>query len=516
MPAHVGHPHRWRILAVLVLGLLIIVMDTTILNVTLKTLADPEVGLGASQAELEWMVNSYTLVFGSLLFTWGVVADRWGRRRSLLVGLALFAVSSLGAALSTTPLMLIAARAIMGIGGAALIPATLATLSEVFDDRERPKAFGLWAASVGMALALGPVLGGFLLDHFAWGSVFLINVPIAVVAIAAIRLVVPETRDPNPGSFDPLGVLLSIVGFTLMVYGIITGGDDGFGAPLAYGPILGGLAVLAILGLVERRSRNPALDVELFRDARFSAAVGAITLAFFALMGMSFSLSFYMQSVLDMSPFATGLTFVPLALVQIVAAPASPRLAQRYGAKIVAAVALGLIALALAGLSQLATDTPLRYVILDTMVLGTGMGLLMPAMTTSVMTAVPRDKAGAGSAVSQTLRQIGGAFGVAIIGSVLSASYRAQIGPTIDQIPGLTGQQRGLVSGSIEATLGFVDKVSPMFPQAKALIRPAQEAYVHAAAVANIVSVAVILLALGVVLLWLPGRAIRAEMKPAE
>lgn len=516
MSSHIGHPHRWRVLAVLVLGLLIIVMDTTILNVTLKTLADPADGLGATQAELEWMVNSYTLVFGSLLFTWGVVADRWGRRRALLSGLALFAVSSLGAAFSTSAMMLIAARAVMGIGGAALIPATLATLSEVFDDRERPKAFGLWAASVGMALALGPVLGGFLLDHFPWGSVFLINVPIAIVAIVAIRLVVPETRDPTPGAFDPLGVLLSIVGFTLMVYGIITGGDDGFTAPLAWGPIVGGVAVLALLGIAEQHSRNPALDVGLFRDARFSAAVGAITLAFFALMGMSFSLSFYMQSVLDMTPFATGLTFVPLALVQIVAAPASPKLAQRFGAKAVAAIALLLIALALGGLSQLKTDTSLLFVILDTIVLGGGLGLLMPAMTNSVMTAVPRDKAGAGSAVSQTLRQIGGAFGVAIVGSVLSASYRGQIGPTIDEIPGLTGDQRDLIGGSIEATLGFVDKMSPMFPQAKALIRPAQEAYVHAAAVANWVSVAVVLLALVVVLLWLPSRAAHPAMKPAE
>jgi MFS family permease len=223
-----------------------------------------------------------------------------------------------------------------------------------------------------------------------------------------------------------------------------------------------------------------------------------------------------MQSVLDMTPFATGLTFVPLALVQIVAAPASPKLAQRFGAKAVAAIALLLIALALGGLSQLKTDTSLLFVIFDTIVLGGGLGLLMPAMTNSVMTAVPRDKAGTGSAVSQTLRQIGGAFGVAIVGSVLSASYRGQIGPTIDQIPGLTGDQRDLIGGSIEATLGFVDKMSPMFPQAKALIRPAQEAYVHAAAVANWVSVAVVLLALVVVLLWLPSRAAHPAMKPAE
>jgi EmrB/QacA subfamily drug resistance transporter len=517
MPSLVGHPNRWRILAVLVLSLLIMVMDTTILNVTLKTLADPKIGLGASQVELEWMVNAYTLVFGSLLFTWGVLADRWGRRLVLLIGLTIFGLASIGAAFSPTPAALIIARIVMGIGGSALMPATLATLSEVFDTAERPKAFGLWAASVGMALALGPVLGGFLLDHFPWGSVFLVNVPVALAAIVGIVLIVPETRDDNPGAFDPLGVLLSIAGLTLMVYGIITGGDDGFDTPLAWGGILAGAVVLGLMVVIERRSRHPVLDVSLFRDARFSAAVGAVTLIFFALMGMSFSLSFYMQSVRGLSPFDTGLTLVPLAAAQIIAAPMTPRLVRDYGTKAVCGAGMFFVALALGGLCFMETDTPLWLIIFDTAVLGFGMGITMAPATTSVMAAVPRDKAGAGSAVSQAARQVGATFGVAIIGSVLSAGYRAAIGPTIDQIPGLTGPQRDLVSGSIEATLGFVDKMAPLFPQARALIAPAQEAYVQAARIATEVSVTAAVIGLVVVLLWLPGRGVRtAALKPAE
>lgn len=515
MAGVIGHPQRWRILGILVLSLLIMVMDTTILNVTLKTLADPKIGLGASQVELEWMVNSYTLVFGGLIFAWGVLADRWGRRKVLLAGLAIFGIASLGAAFSQSPAQLIGARTIMGIGGSALMPATLATLSAVFDNDERPKAFGIWAASVGMALAAGPVLGGFLLDHFDWGSVFLINVPIALIAIAGIVAIVPETRDPNPGRFDPSGIALSIVGLTLMVYGIIAGGDDGFGMPQAWGPILGGAAVLALMVVLEARSSHPVLDVELFRDARFSAAVALITLVFFALMGISFSLSFYMQSVRDLSAFDTGLTLVPLALLQLAVAPRSPVLVQRFGVKAVCAFGMVLVAIALGGLVFIDVSTPLVLVIVDTAVLGLGMGIIMPPATTSIMAVVPRDKAGAGSAVSQAARQVGATFGVAIIGSVLSASYRAGIDPTLANVPGLNAVQRDAIGGSIEATLGFVDKVAPLFPQARQLIDPARVAYVHAASVATEISVVVAVVGIVVALLWLPGKR-QPAYSPAE
>src|SRR5262245_36939212 len=226
-----GHPRRWTILGVLVVSLLVVVLDNTVLNVALRTIADPIHGLGASQSQLEWAINSYTLVFAGLLFTWGVLGDRSGRRRILLLGMVLFGLASLLSAYAHTPNQLIWARALMGIGGAAVMPSTLSIISNVFDPRERAKAIGMWAGAVGLAIAIGPVLGGFLLEHFWWGSVFLINVPIVALGVVLILALVPESRDPKPGHIDLLGVGLSIAGLVALVYGIIDGGEHGFGRP---------------------------------------------------------------------------------------------------------------------------------------------------------------------------------------------------------------------------------------------------------------------------------------------
>src|SRR5205823_7013064 len=222
-----GHPRRWAILGVLVVSLLVVVLDNTVLNVALRTIADPAHGLGASQSQLEWAINSYTLVFAGLLFTAGVLGDRYGRRLTLVIGLALFGAASLVSAYAQNPDQLVGARALMGIGAAAILPVTLSIISNVFDPRERGKAIGVWAGAVGLAVAIGPVVGGLLLEHFWWGSVFLVNVPIVAVGLVGILALVPESRDPAPGRIDLTGVLLSIAGLGIFVYGIITGGDSG-------------------------------------------------------------------------------------------------------------------------------------------------------------------------------------------------------------------------------------------------------------------------------------------------
>src|SRR5215471_15632291 len=246
---------RWVILGVLVVGLLAIVIDNTVLNVALKTIANPVGGLGASQSQLEWAINSYTLVFAGLLFTFGVVGDRVGRKRMLIIGLALFGLGSLLSAYAHSPAELIAARAAMGLGGAAVMPQTLSIISNVFEPHERARAIGIWASAVGIGVAIGPVLGGLLLAHFWWGSVFLINVPVTVLGAAAVFGLVPESRNPDPGKIDYVGVLASIVGLVLLVYGIVQGGD---GAPWTgvgvLGPVLGGLAGLA--GLAGSRAAS--------------------------------------------------------------------------------------------------------------------------------------------------------------------------------------------------------------------------------------------------------------------
>src|SRR6188768_2254823 len=274
--ANTGHPRRWAILAVLVISLLVVVLDNTVLNVAMRTIADPQHGLGASQSELEWAINSYTLVFAGLLFTAGILADRLGRRITLTIGLALFGIASLISAYAQTADQLIWARALMGLGAAAVMPSTLSIIANVFDPRERGRAIGVWAGAVGLGVAIGPIVGGLLLEHFWWGSVFLINVPIVIAGVVLVTVLVPESRDPRPGRIDLVGVVLSIIGLSLLTYGVIEGGEKGFGQPEAWGTLVASVAVLTGFVLYERRIAFPSLDVKLFRIPEFSASVGAI------------------------------------------------------------------------------------------------------------------------------------------------------------------------------------------------------------------------------------------------
>src|SRR3954454_17184449 len=248
-----GHPRRWAILAVLVISLLVVVLDNTVLNVAMRTIADPHKGLGATQSQLEWAINSYTLVFAGLLFTAGILADRLGRRITLTVGLALFGIASLVSAYADSPDQLIWARALMGLGAAAVMPSTLSIIANVFDPRERGRAIGVWAGAVGLGVAIGPIVGGLLLEHFWWGAVFLINVPIVIAGVVLVLALVPESRDPKPGRIDVGGVLLSIVGLTLLTYGVIKGGENPFGTLESWNTIVAAVLVLAGFVLYERR-----------------------------------------------------------------------------------------------------------------------------------------------------------------------------------------------------------------------------------------------------------------------
>src|SRR5262245_18605242 len=372
-PVQTGHPRRWAILGVLVVSLLVVVLDNTVLNVAMRTIADPAHGLGASQAQLEWAINAYTLVFAGLLFTAGILGDRIGRRRILLAGLLLFALASLASAYAQTPDQLIWARALMGIGGAAILPSTLSIISNVFDPSERGRAIGVWAGAVGLGVAIGPVVGGLLLERFWWGSVFLINVPILVAGIVAVALVVPESRNPDPGRVDLVGVALSIVGLIALVYGIIDGGEHGFGRVQALGGIVAGLAVLAAFVMFERRSDHPSLEVGLFRDPRFSAAAGSIGLVFFAAFGMMFFLAFYLQLVRGYTPLQAGLLMTPFAAAQLIFAPRSAAMVRKYGPKAVCAVGLSLVTIGLAGFLAVDAESPIWVLIVLTFIQGAGM-----------------------------------------------------------------------------------------------------------------------------------------------
>jgi EmrB/QacA subfamily drug resistance transporter len=496
-----GHPRRWTILGVLVISLLVVVLDNTILNVALRTLADPVHGLGATQSELEWAINSYTLVFAGLLFSFGVLGDRFGRRRFLLIGLVLFALASLASAYAQTSGQLIAMRALMGVGGAAIMPATLAIISNVFDPRERARAIGVWAGAVGLAVAIGPVLGGFLLETFWWGSVFLINVPVIAAGVVAVALLVPESRDPNPGRIDVGGVLLSVAGLVAVVYGIIDGGEHGFDRPSVWAWTLGGLAILAIFIAWERRTEYPSLDVRLFRNPRFSAASATIGLSFFAAMGTFFFISFYLQLVRGYSPLRTGLLLLPFAVAQLVFAPRSAAMVKRYGARAVSTVGMALTAVAMLGFAFVGADTPIWVVAAIFFVQGIGMANVMPPAVESIMSSLPRERAGVGSAVSNTVRQVAGALGVAVLGSVVAAVYRDRMTGATAALPDVV---RGTASESIAGAYGVADRVGAA---GAPLIEAANGAFIEAMHWAAAGSALIAALGILVVLRWLPGRA---------
>jgi EmrB/QacA subfamily drug resistance transporter len=499
------HRRRWLILSVLIISLVAIVLDNTVLNIALKTISEPKPqgGLGASQSQLEWAINSYTLVFAGLLFTFGVIGDRIGRKRMLMIGMAMFGIASLVSSYAHSPEQLILARAAMGLGGAAVMPQTLSIITNVFDPRERARAIGIWAAAVGVAIAIGPIAGGLLLNHFWWGSVFLINVPLTAVGVAAIMLIVPESKSPSPGRIDYLGVLLSIAGLVLVVYGIIQGGDTGSwlrGDVLV--PVVGGLAVLAGFGWYESRISNPSLDVRLFRDPRLSSAAAAIALVFFAMAGVYFFISFYMQNVRGYSPLHAGLLTIPLAAGQLISSTRSAGLVKRFGPKAVCTTGVLMVAVALVGYHFLGISTPIWVLEVIFFIQGIGMGSVMPPATEAVMSVVPRSRSGAGSAITNTSRQVAVALGVAVLGSVLAQAYRGQLAP---QLSALSPAARTAATASIAQTQAIAQQLGPA---GHGLLTAANAAFVHAMHVTALISVIIAVVGSVAIWAWMPGRPV--------
>jgi EmrB/QacA subfamily drug resistance transporter len=503
MDSSVIQRRRWIILSVLIVGLMAIVIDNTVLNVALKTIAEPTAhgGLGASQSALEWAINSYTLVFAGLLFTFGVIGDRIGRKRMLMIGLVLFCLGSLWSAYSGSPTELIAARAAMGLGGAAVMPQTLSIISHVFEPHERARAIGIWASAVGIGVAIGPVLGGVLLAHFWWGSVFLINVPVTVIGALAALFLVPESKNATVGGIDYVGVLGSIVGLVLLVFGIVQGGDgDSWVSAPVLGPALSGLVVLGLFTWWETRVAHPSLDVRLFRDRRLSASVIAISLLFFGFGGVYFFTSFYLQNVRGYSPLTAGLLTVPFAVGQFALSPRSSRLVARYGAKAVGTVGMVVNGLAIAMYALLGTHSPIIVLMLAFLIQGAAIGVTMPAATAAVMEVLPRERAGAGSALTNTARQVAVALGVAVLGSILAESYRSHLSPVLAHLPASAASTAGQ---SVSATQAVAQQLGA---SGRFLLAPANVAFVDAMRITTIIAAVIAILGGVVVLRWMPGK----------
>jgi EmrB/QacA subfamily drug resistance transporter len=493
-------------LRVLVVSLLVVVLDNTVLNIALPTI---QKDLSASASELIWAVDAYQLVFAALLFTWGVLGDRYGRKRILMIGLTLFAIASAICAFSVNAGMLIAFRAIMGIGGAAVLPVTLAIITVVFPRHERGRAIGLWAAAVGGAVALGPVLGGLLLQYPQWtnwltgndwGSVFLINVPIVAVGLVGIWRVVPETLNPNPQRIDLLGLLLSIIGLVSLVYGIIHVSETlKWGVASVIVPIVFGLAVLAVFVINEARSDHKSFDVSLFKNRGFSVSIAAVSLAFFALSGVTFSLPFYLQILRGYTTLQAGLLFVPFAVGQFLGAPRSAAMVARFGYRAVITTGLLIVAVALFSLTRLQLDTPVWVMVIMFFLFGFGMGNVIAPASTVVQNVLPLPRVGAGSAVQNTVRQVFGAFGVAVIGTVLATRYADKVTGALAPLP---PDVREGVKTSVQLTQQALVKAPPVVAEK---IRPvAFDAFLTASHITYWISTGVIVLAAAVVLFLLP------------
>jgi EmrB/QacA subfamily drug resistance transporter len=406
------------------LSLLIVVIDNTILNTALPTLARV---LHAGTSSLQWITDAYTLCFAALLIPAGALGDRYGRRLSLVGGLATFALGSAAAAFASGTGMLIGARVVMGLGAAFVMPATLSILNAVFPPKERPQAIAAWSAVTGIGIVIGPTLGGLLLSDFWWGSVFLINIPLVVLALAGVILIVPETAEPGGHRLDVAGTVLIAGALFAIVDAIIEAPGRGWTGTVTLAEIAAGLAMLAVFAWWELRISHPLVDLRIFASRAFSTAAASVTVIFFALFGSLFVLTQYLQLVHGYSPLSAGLRALPFALAIGAVSPLSPILAQRFGTRLMIPAGLALMGIGLLDLSTAGVHTAYPPIALAVAIMGAGMGLVMAPASTIIMTTVPAHQAGAGSAINDTIREVGGALGIAIVGSLAAAVYRSRL-----------------------------------------------------------------------------------------
>jgi EmrB/QacA subfamily drug resistance transporter len=498
-PSHVGHPRRWIVLVVMVLALSGIAMDNTVLVIALPVLSRD---LHADTSQLQWMVDAYTLVFAGLLLAAGALSDRFGRKRLLLVGLCFFGVGSALAPLVGSAEQLIALRAFMGLGASLTTPPTLSIIADVFDESERPRAIAAWSATMALGIVVGPILGGFLLAHFAWPAVFVVNVPVVAVGIIAALVVVPESRAPVRVDLDPIGALLSVAAVVALTYAFIEAPGQGWSDPRVDGSLA--VAVLGGAGFVawERRIAHPMLDLALFRNPRFSAACLSVTLAFFALNGALFLVTLYLQQVQGLSPLDTGYRFLALALGIAVGATAAVRLTERLGARVATSIGLGLIAAGMALAATLGVSSGDLGVALVLLVCAAGIGVAMTPATDAIMGAVPPDQFGVGSAVNDTTREIGGAFGIAILGSLFQGAFADRMGGAAAVLPADAAHAvRESFAGAAAVAAQLAGDAGA------ALLATARDAFVEAMHLSCLVGVAFAVAGVVVAAVFLPARA---------
>lgn len=493
------YARRWWTLGALCLSLLIVIIGNTALNVAIPTLSRV---LGASNSQLQWMVDAYSLVFAGLLFTAGTLGDRFGRKGMLQSGLLLFGLATAYSAfVATSATDLIFGRVAMGVAGAMIMPATLSILTNVFPRRERARAVSIWAGISGSGAAIGPLLTGFMLEHFSWHAVFSVNIPFIVIALGAGFLVVPRSRGNEGSALDPLGAVLSAVGLSTVVFALIEGPNYGWLSPTTLAVAVAGLAVLAVFVWWELRVDEPMLDVRLFGIPAFGTSALVLTLVFFSLMGMFFSMSQLMQLVWGYSPLGSAVRMLPVSVVMVLVAPRSAALAARFGKRKVVAGGMASTAVGVLVMSFVSVTPSYLILLVGIAVMAGGIALAMSPTTDLLMSAVPREKAGMGSAMNDTTRELGSSLGVAVFGSLLASRYAHALTPSITA---LSGAPRELTVGSLGGALQVAGSLGQ---DGSALAAAAKDAWVSGFRLSLIVGAIVVAVAAFIANRFLPDQA---------
>lgn len=492
---------RWLILATMCLSLVLIVATVSSVNVAIPALSGSE--LRPSDTQVLWIVDSYALVFAALLLPAGALGDRFGRKGALLIGLVIFAAASAVCAFMTSANALIACRAIMGIGAALIMPSTLSLLQSCFPRRERAKAIATWAGFAGAGGAIGPIMGGALLGHYWYGSVFLVAAPLAVVAFIASAILAPASREANATRLDIGGALLSIVGFGGLLAAIIEGPERGWSDPLVVAGFVA--AVVCLVGFVafERKVSDPLLDMKFFRNRRFAMGSMGISVTFFAMFSMFFVLTQYLQYVAGYSALGAGLRGLPFAVTMILVSPRAPLIAGRFGAKRAVAGGMALMSVGVLLMSLVGRETSYLYVAFCLVLMSAGVGAAMPSLSSGIVQSVPMHKAGVGAAVNDTTREVGGAIGIAIVGSIVNSIFRSNVGAAL---AGLPAAQQEFAKDNIAKALGISKGLAESgdAEAADELRRAVQQAFLDGAHVALKVAAGVVLLAAVVMYRRLP------------
>jgi MFS transporter, DHA2 family, multidrug resistance protein len=493
---------QWLALGVMSFTVLLISLDQTVLNVALPTLVKE---LHPSSSGLQWIADSYTLTTAVMLLFGGALGDRFGRRRLFLIGTAIFGGGSLACALVHSTGALIGARAVMGLGAAFLMPATLSIIASMFSGHRRARAIGIWVGVGGIGTAAGPLLGGWLLQHFWWGSVFLINVPVAILALLGGFFAVSESRAINRPSLDPFAVVLSSLGLTALTYGLIVTSTDGWGSTTVVASLSFAVVLLVVFVLWDRSRRTPFLDLRLFANRTFSSALGAVTAVFFAMFGVSYLLSQYIQFVQGADPFGVGIRFLPLAAGSLLGSNTASRLTVRFGLRTMMLVGMTLVTGGLVSLATLTVASGFVTLGLGSGLIGLGMGLVIAPASNAIVGTLAPDKVGAGSGLRAMVQLLGGSFGVAIVGSLATRTYRS------DMQQAFAGPLRKVPAGVrklIGNQLGDAQGAAGRLPHGlgQATRHAADHAFVSGLHLSALVGVGIMVVAIAAAAVYVPAR----------